>query len=147
MAEKQEQMPGSEKEELMKEKYAELRMAAAEIKQLQQQLEAVEEKKQELEAASASLGELKKTKEKTRMLAPITEGIFIKASVESSNELLVNVGSNICVKKTIDETRQMLEAKAREISSYQESLLDELTKVTEQADSLEAELGKMLQEE
>lgn len=134
-------------EEALKQKYAELRVAATQIKQLQQQLEAVEEKKQELETAMASLDELKKAGGKARMLAPITDGIFAEATLESSSELIVNVGSSVCVKKSVDGAKGMLKAKAEELKGFQESLIEELTKLTEQADALEKELGQMLQEE
>ncbi len=145
MPEKQEKAnPG---EDALKQKYAELRVAASQIKQLQQQLEAVEEKKRELEAASSSLEELKSAREGTKMLAPITDGIFAKATIENCDELIVNVGSNVCVKKTVDEARRMMEGKKHELAAFQESLLEELTGLTGHADALEAELGKMLQEE
>lgn len=132
-------------DDILKDKYAELRMASVQIKQLQQQLEALDEKRQELETAITSLDELKGSQKKAKMLAPITEGMFISATLDSSEELIVNVGGNVCVRKTVEEAKGMLKEKQQEISGYQESMLEELNKLTDQAAGLEAELGQMLQ--
>ncbi|MBI2144830.1 prefoldin subunit alpha [Candidatus Woesearchaeota archaeon] len=137
---------GKADEELLKQKYAELRMAAAQIKQLQQQLEAVEEKKQELESAVTSLDELKRAGQNVKMLAPVTDGIFAIATLESGSDLIVNVGSDICVRKTSEEAKQLLQAKLQELTGFQESVLEELNSMTEHANALEQELGRLLQE-
>lgn len=145
MAEKAGSTPKGE--EILKQKYAELRMAAAQIKQMEQQLEAVEEKKQELATAIGNLQELKKTAQRPKMLAPVADGIFAEATLESGNELIVNVGSDICVRKTTEEAVQMLQAKLHELAGFQENVLEELSQLTGHANTLEAELGKMLGEE
>ena len=137
----------SENDEQMKQKYAEFRMAMAQIKQVQEQLQAVEEKKQELEAAKAGMSQLKGASKGTKMLAPITDGIFIKATLENTDEVLVNVGSDICVKKTVEESGKILNEKQRELINYQELMLEELNKLTDSANRLERELGQLVGEE
>lgn len=134
------------KENALKDKYAELRMATAQIKQLQQQLEAVEEKKLELSAAVLGLDDLKNAKQNTKMLAPISDGIFVNATVDNTDELVVNVGGNICVKKTVEQAKGMLGTRLQEMVGYQENILEELNKLTDNASQLEKELGQMLEE-
>ena len=137
----------SGQEEILKEKYAELRMSAAQIKQMQQQLETLQEKRQELETAAANIDELKNSQKNTRILAPISDGMFIRATLDNSQELIVNVGGDVCVKKTADEAKAMLAGKLREFIGYQESMIEEFTKLTDHAERLEKELGEMLQDE
>lgn len=134
-------------EDVLKDKYAEFRLAAAQVKQLQEQLEAVEEKRQELEEASESLSQLKTAKKGAKTLVPVTSGIFATAALDNAAEVLVNVGSNVCVKKKVDDAAGMLKAKMHELMGFQERMLEELNRLTDQADSLEKELGHMLQEE
>ena len=135
------------KENILKDKYAELRLASVQIKQLQQQLEALDEKRQELENAITSLDELKGSHKKAKMLAPITEGMFVSATLDSGDELIVNVGGNVCVRKTVEEVKGMLKERLQEVSGYQENMLEELNKLTDQAAGLEGELGQMMQEQ
>lgn len=143
---KENKSPKNSKDEILKDKYAELRLASVQIKQLQQQLEALDEKRQELETAMHSLDELKGSQKKAKMLAPVTEGMFISATLDSSEELIVNVGGNVCVKKTVEDAKGMLKERLLEVSGYQETMLEELNKLTDQAAGLESELGQMLQE-
>ncbi|MBI2144203.1 prefoldin subunit alpha [Candidatus Woesearchaeota archaeon] len=134
-------------EDTLKNKYAEFRLAAAQIKQLQEQLQALEEKRGELGTAAGTLDELKGTEKKARMLVPVSDGMFASATLDSNEELIVNVGSDVCVKKTVEEAKDLLNAKLKELTSYQEELLGELQRLTENADKLEKELGDMLKEE
>ena len=147
-AKEQTKESGSQKnrnDEILKDKYAELRMASVQIKQLQQQLEALDEKRQELENAITSLDSLKSSQKKAKMLAPITEGMFVSATLDSGDELIVNVGGNVCVKKTVEEAKGMLKERLQEVSGYQENMLEELSKLTDQAAGIEGELGQMMQ--
>ena len=132
-------------EEALKEKYAEFRLAAAQIKGLQEQLQSVDEKRQELEEAAESISKLKEAQKGTKILVPVTSGIFARATLDKSDEMLVNVGSNVCVNKTAEEAGDILKAKLLELTGYQESMLEELNRLTDQADKLEKELGQMLQ--
>ena len=133
----------SGKDEILKEKYAEFRMAMAQIKQVQEQLEAVEQKKQELEEAEAGVSQLKQASKGTKMLAPVTDGIFVEAVLGNTDEVLINVGSNVCVKKTVEGASSILKAKQHELVSYQEMMLEELNKLTDSANRLEKEIGQL----
>jgi prefoldin alpha subunit len=135
----------SDNEEAVKGKYSELQMAAAQIKQMEERLEALEGKKQEIEASYSSLDELNKSSVKTKMLAPVADGMFASAILENNNELIVNVGSDICVKKTVEEAKALLGQKLQEIAKYQEDMLEEMARLTDQASMLEKELGEMVQ--
>ena len=131
-------------EEALKEKYAEFRMAMAQIKQVQEQLEAVEQKKQELEDAAEGVSQLKNASKGAKMLAPVTDGIFVRTTLESTDEVLVNVGSDVCVKKSVEEATTILRAKQQELMSYHELMLEELNKLTDAANMLEKELGRLV---
>ena len=92
-------------------------------------------------------GQMVSAQKKAKLLAPVTEGIFASATLDNTEELVVNVGSNVCVKKTVGEAKALLTAKQQELLGYQESMLEELNKLTDHAEALERELGQMLQEE
>ena len=142
-------MPHSQQanKENLKEKYAEFRVAMAHIRQMQEQLEAVEQKKHDLEEAEAGVSQLKQARKGAKMLAPVTDGIFVKATLEDTDEVLVNVGSDVCVKKTVEEAGKILKEKRQELMSYQEMMLEELNKLTDSAHQLEKELGQLVEED
>ena len=104
-----------------------LQMFDQQIKQLQQQLEAVGQGIAEMTTLSAGLDELvgKKGKE---IFAPIGRGIFAKATLESE-ELNVDVGSGNLVQKSIPETKKIIEEQIKKLKDVQKELEGGLEKV------------------
>lgn len=123
----------------------ELQMAAEQIKQIQNQMQALEAKGQELETSIQSFAELKGQKS-AEILAPITEGIFLKAELKNDSEVIVNIGAGICVKKTVEEAKKMLVDRQTELNHYAEGMTADVQKIGEAMQKLEKELSSMVQE-
>ena len=124
----------------MQEKYLERQMVVAQIRELQKQIETVEEKMVELATASQALDDLASSEKGADMLAPISDGIFVKASLEDPEELIVNVGSGVCIPKKIPEAKKMLKERLHEIASHREAMIAELQKAAAYVDEVEQEL-------
>lgn len=99
----------------MQQAYMELQMVNQQIKQNQQQTQAVDEQTNELIIAIDNLNELKNTKKGSKMLVPLTQGIFAKASLIDNDEVVVNVGAGTSVKKDVDATKMLLEDQLKNI--------------------------------
>ncbi len=127
----------------VRQKYLELQIASERMRQLEQQLEAVQEKHMDLEMSRESLGELGRA-EKTSMLVPVSDGIFAKAELKDNKELIVNVGAGVCVKKSVEEAQKMLEESMEELKSASKEIIEALQRTAEQSQMLEKELGSML---
>jgi prefoldin alpha subunit len=130
-------------EEELKEKYLALQMLAGKMKQLEEQVQAVSERLALIREVEDSLDELKSAKADVDALVPVSEGIFVKASIKDANSLIVNVGSGVCVEKTPDETKELLNQRSSELSGHRTQLMAELEMQAMQADKLEAELSKL----
>ena len=102
------------------------------IRQLQQQISAVDEGIVELETLDFGMDELKTSKGK-EILAPVGRGIFIKAKVESE-DLTVDVGQRIFVKKSVSETQETIKKQVERLKEAREELdrnLEEIGKEVE----------------
>nr|MBT4247406.1 prefoldin subunit alpha [Candidatus Woesearchaeota archaeon] len=64
---------------------------------------------EELEISKNALVELTKTETGTEILAPLSNGIFIKSNLVDNKKVIVNVGSNTTVERTIPEAVALLE--------------------------------------
>ena len=128
----------------VREKYLELQMVAEQVKQMQSQLQTVALKKQELSQNIESLGEISGLGPST-MLVPVIEGVFVKAMSTSPNEVIVNVGAGVCVKKTVEEARELLNGKLAELAQFERDMVDEIGKGAESVNSLERELSGMIE--
>ena len=113
-----------------KELMQKFQMFEQQIMQTQEQLQAVEQGTLELKDLTSGLSELI-GKEGKEILAPIGRGIFVKAKL-LSEELTVDVGEKKFVKKSIEDTRKIID--------------EQLGKLTEVKGELEAPLQGINQE-
>ena len=123
----------------MRQKYLQLQVTAEQMKNAHSQLQAIEAKSHELEESIRSIEEIK-TKKGVSMLAPLVDGIFLPAQLKGGDEVIVNVGAGVCVKKSADDAKKLLEEKFREISIYAKEMHAELGQIAEAAKSIEKEI-------
>jgi prefoldin alpha subunit len=120
-------------------KYVQLQMVDQQARQLQQYLQTFDQQLLEIRSVIASLNELAKLKKGDSILAPIASGIFVKAKLEDSQEVRVNVGNNTVVTKTIENAIKMLEGQEAEINQYRSDVLSKFDELLKQADALQKE--------
>ena len=107
-----------------------LSMFEQQIQHLRQQQELVEKTIGELGALDIGLEELRGGDGK-EILASVGRGIFVKAKLESE-ELTVDIGDKTFVKKSISETRKLIEAQLRKLEEVKEELNNSLEEVNSQ---------------
>ncbi len=111
----------------MQQKQMEMQMLNSQLQQLQQQLNAVEQQSMEIEFVIDALENLSKVEVDTDVLVPLSSGIFVKAKLQDNKNLIVNVGSNTTVTKTIPEVQDMLKQQVQEIAKVKKELTDKFT--------------------
>ncbi len=109
------------------------------IRQLQQQINAVDDGIIELETLDFGMDELENSKGK-EILAPIGRGIFIKAKVESE-ELTVDVGGRTFVKKSIKDTQETIKKQVEKLKEVREELNRNLEEVGKEVEKVIKESG------
>jgi len=133
-----------DKENKAQEIYMEFQAIEQNIKQLQRQLDVVTHQLFELASTSQSLDEFKDVGAGKEVLVPLSSGIFAKASIKNTSELLVNVGANIVVKKDVASAKKLVQNQVEEIKKIQKQTIDELEKMTSYAAQLEMKLQSMV---
>ncbi len=99
-------------------------MYERQIRELQQQIEAIGRGIVEIKTLSMGLDELVGAKDK-EIYAPMGKGIFVKAKL-ISEELNVDIGNGNLVKKSIPETKQLIEEQVKKLSQVKEELENNL---------------------
>jgi len=114
-----------------------LGMFEQQIHQLQEQIEAVERGINDLGSLNFGLDELKGNIGK-EILSPLGKGIFVKTKL-TSEDLTVDIGGKNFVKKSIPETKKIIEEQIKklinmkkEINENLEKISDEMTKTLEE---------------
>ena len=113
-----------------KELEEKFRIFEREIMQIQQELQAVEAALIDLGKINLGLDEIKEKKD-AEILAQIGRGIFVKAKI-LSDELTVDVGGGNFVKKTIPETKKLIEEQVKKLDSMKDDLEGELDRMNEE---------------
>ena len=135
------------KEKKAQELYMEFKVLEQHIKQMQAQLEAITHQLFELHSTSNSLDEFRKITAGKEILVPLSSGIFAKASVKDTSELLVNVGAQTVVKKDIDSAKRLIQNQMEEVKRIQTHMANELEKMTNHASQIEMQLQSIVSQE
>ena len=114
-----------EKNKLEQELTFKFQMLEQQIMAIQQQLQSVEQTLIDMASLNLGLDEIKTNKE---ILAPVGAGIFAKAKL-ISEELIVGIGEKNYIKKSIPETKKLIQEQIGKLEKVRESLEGELEKI------------------
>lgn len=99
---------------------------------LYKELENLEEHQQELKQTIKAIDELKEGE----ILTPLATGIFMKAKIEST-EFIINVGSNVAVKKSAQDAKSLLYVQLEELDKIGHQIAGKLQEGMSQLEELE----------
>ena len=102
-------------EEQIQQKYMQFQMIQQQLEKVNQHLGMLNEQSSELDISIEAVKEIAKTKLDNEFLAPVANGIFIKGELKENQKLVVNVGMNTTVEKTIPEVVELLEEQKKDI--------------------------------
>lgn len=97
------------------------------IKQLQEQLRAVEQALIETSSLKIDLDELRDSEDR-EVFSSIGKGIFIQSKI-TSTELLVDAGGKNFVKKTIPETQELIQKQVEKLENIKMELEQSLENI------------------
>jgi prefoldin alpha subunit len=107
-----------------------LSMFEQQIQHLQQQLQAVEESIIDMGLLNAGLDEINKSVGKD-ILAPLGRGIFVEAKL-LSDKLTVDVGGRNFVKKTVPQTKKIIDEQIKKLNEIKEELNEKIEEISEE---------------
>ncbi|MBI2130117.1 prefoldin subunit alpha [Candidatus Woesearchaeota archaeon] len=139
-------MEKDEKQKELKEKYMELQMTNEQFKKLQEQLQMIMQQGIELNNTIGNLDEFKKIDKGNELFVPVTGGVFAKAKLVDSENVLVNVGAGVVLKKPIDDVKTLLSDQLEQMNAVQQEMLSNLQMVGERVQQLDNELQELVKE-
>ncbi len=133
-------------EEEIKQKIMMFQLLHKQIEQISEHLETLGQRTQELEISKRALATIGKTEKNTEILAPVANGIFLKASLLDNEKLVVNVGSDVTVEKSIEQVIGLLEEQEQKITEKVAQANELLEQMQVQAMKLYKEVEKYIEE-
>ena len=121
----------SSEEETFRRLAVELRILEGTAEALQSRVNLVNTALTELRVASMTLEGLGKEKKDAQLFVPIGGGSFIKAKLASSDKVVVGIGADVVVERTMKEAKENLENRIAELEKTRTSLGQQFGQVIE----------------
>ena len=131
-------------ESYLKEKYLEMQYLAQHMELVQQQVEKINGQMEEIMLTKSSLVEFSSVKKGKEMMVSVSNGIFAKASLIDPEKLLVNVGNNVVVEKSVEDTINLLDEQLMELGKYQMQLTAQQQTLSRKVEEVEKEVEKRI---
>ena len=103
-------------EQQWQEKYLQFQMLQQQIEKITEHVELLNQQNAELDISKSAVSKIGETPTDNDILSPVANGIFIKAKLTDNQKLIVNVGSNTTVEKTVAEVVGLLGEQQKEMS-------------------------------
>ena len=83
----------------------------------------------ELRVSSMTLEGLGKEKKDAQLFVPIGGGSYVKARLETANKVVVGIGADVAVERTLKEAKGELEARIVELEKTRDALVQQFNQV------------------
>ncbi len=133
-------------EKELQEKYMHYQMLEKQKEQISQNLEALSNQVSELNKVITNLRSLKEEKKGSKLIIPLANGIFARASLEDADNLIVNVGASSCVERSNEEVQNMLSKQLEDMQGIHQQLDSQLKRADVQSNMLAKEINKAMKE-
>src|SRR3989344_3999359 len=90
-------------DEERQQRYMQFQLLQQQLEQVNEHLQLLNQQAAELDISINAVNELGQTELDNEILAPISNGIFLKAKLIDNKKMIVNVGSDTTVEKTVPE--------------------------------------------
>jgi prefoldin alpha subunit len=121
----------SSEEEFFRRLVVELRILEGTAEELQSRVNLVNAALTELRVSSMTLEGLEKEKTDAQLFVPIGGGSFVKAKLESADKVIVGIGADVALERTMKEAKENLGNRISELEKTRTSLGQQLAQVVE----------------
>jgi prefoldin alpha subunit len=113
----------------MENNYMEIHMLNQQMQQLQQHLQQVEAQFNELQHTKQALEDLKDCKPGSEMLGQVATGMFVKSELKDNTKVILNIGADTGVEKSMHEANDLVERQLRQIVDVREHFITQLNQL------------------
>ena len=121
----------SSEEEFFRRLVVELRILEGTAEELQSRVNLVNAALTELRVSSMTLEGLEKEKTDAQLFVPIGGGSFVKAKLESADKVIVGIGADVALERTMKEAKENLGNRIAELEKTRTSLGQQFAQVVE----------------
>ncbi len=121
-------------------KIIEMQILEQDLSSVQNNLQTIDQQLAEIDFIKSNLDEFSNLKKNSESLIALANGIFAKGEITDNKMLFVNVGANTLVKKSVSETKSLLDEQCNELEKYRDETSKQLNKITLKIDEIRQSL-------
>jgi prefoldin alpha subunit len=110
-------------------KLLEKHLLSQQLQNIQQQIMSLDHQITELENLSLDLSTLR-DQDNSKTFSPLGGGIYVETEIKKSDSVLLNVGSNILVKKSREDAQRLVKQQIKQLKNIKTQLEAELNKLS-----------------
>src|SRR3989338_2635633 len=126
----------------LQERYMEYQMLFQQMQQLKENSSALEKHILSLNDLKDNLNNIPSIKTGTESLMAIGNGLFLKSELKDNENVIMNVGSGVCVEKSIQDAINTIDKQLIDVKNILEEINLEINDTTERIYQLQEELQK-----
>lgn len=131
----------------MQRKYVQLQLLKQELNTYVEQKNALDEKLNELAATVEALKRLESINKGDEIWSPFGSGAFVRSDIKDTERVLVAVGAGVVLREKRERAVEIIETRRKELEEADRQLMQEATKLAQQAAGIEKELELLAHEE
>ena len=132
-------------DEALEELIYELQYLRSVVENIQQRVSLIDATLDELRAAISTIEGIVNEESACSMLVPIGGGSYIRARLEDSEKLIVGVGADVALEKTVDGAKEDFQSRILELEKVRVSLQQQASEISTQMSTIQREAQKMAQ--
>jgi prefoldin alpha subunit len=121
----------NKEEEELRKLSVEMRFLEQTAETLQQRISMVNAAITDLSYANIALENLEKEKENAELLVPVGGSSYIKAKLTSHDKVIVGMGANVSIEKTLPEAKVLIKERLEELEKSMRSAQQQFSQIAE----------------
>lgn len=134
----------SKEEEELRKLSVEMRFLEQTAESLQQRISMVNAAMTDLAYANMALESIEKEKENAELLVPIGGSSYIKVKLASSDKVIVGMGANVSIEKTLPEVKAIVKERLEELEKTMRSAQQQFGQVAERINTGRSRVESLL---
>ena len=134
----------SKEEEELRKLSVEMRFLEQTAESLQQRISMVNAAMTDLTYANMALESIEKEKENAELLIPIGGSSYIKVKLASPDKVIVGMGANVSIEKTLPEAKAIVEERLEELEKTMRSAQQQFGQIAERINAGRSRVESLL---
>ena len=134
----------SKEEEELRKLSVEMRFLEQTAESLQQRISMVNAAMTDLTYANMALESIEKEKENAELLVPIGGSSYIKVKLASPDKVIVGMGANVSIEKTLPEAKAIVEERLEELEKTMRSAQQQFGQIAERINAGRSRVESLL---